>query len=69
MIAKFKETGSFAVKRGRGRKPVSAAAVEDVATALQEQTSSDAGISSARVIICIIMNRGALYYFFDRLHM
>ncbi|KMQ82897.1 transposable element tc3 transposase [Lasius niger] len=48
MIAKFEETGSFDVKPGRGRRPVSAAAVEDVATALQEQTSSDAGISSAR---------------------
>lgn len=50
MIAKFEETGSFHVKRGRGRKPVSAAALEDVATALQEQTISDAGISSARGI-------------------
>ena len=50
MIAKFEKTGSFDVKRGRGRKPVSAAAVEDVATALQEQSSSDAGISSARGI-------------------
>ena len=45
MVAKFEETGSFDVKRGRGRKPVSAAAVEDVATALQEQTNSDSGIS------------------------
>ena len=50
MIAKFEETGSFDVKRGRGRKPVSAAAVQDVATALQEQTSNDTGISSARGI-------------------
>ena len=48
IIAKFEETGSFDVKRGRGIQPVSPATVEDVATALQEQTSSDAGISSAR---------------------
>ena len=48
MIAKFEETGSLYVKRGRGRKPVSAAAVEDVATALQEQTNSDAEFSSKR---------------------
>ena len=47
-IAKFEETGSFDVERGRGRKLVSAAAVEDVATAFQEQTSSYNEISSAR---------------------
>ena len=50
MITKFEKTGSFDVKRDRGRKSVLAAAVEDVATALKEQTNSDAGINSARGI-------------------
>ena len=36
MIAKFYETGVFDVKRGRGNKLVSAAALKDVAVALQE---------------------------------
>ena len=35
MIALFEETGSFYKKRDRGRKPVLAKAVEDVAIALK----------------------------------
>lgn len=50
LIAIFKETDSFHIKRGRRRNPFSAAEVEDVATALHEQTSSDAEISVARKI-------------------
>ncbi|GBL74467.1 hypothetical protein AVEN_235412-1 [Araneus ventricosus] len=49
-IDKFEESGSFDVKCGRGRKAIAAMSVEDVATALQEASSSALGTCSARGI-------------------
>ncbi|GBN85470.1 hypothetical protein AVEN_161293-1 [Araneus ventricosus] len=50
MIDKFVETGSFDMKCGRGRKAIALTSVEDVATALQEASSSALGTCSARGI-------------------
>ncbi|GBM38231.1 hypothetical protein AVEN_118865-1 [Araneus ventricosus] len=50
MIDKFEESGSSDVKCGRGRKEISSTSVEDVATALQEASSSSLGTCSARGI-------------------
>ncbi|GBM24460.1 hypothetical protein AVEN_41105-1 [Araneus ventricosus] len=50
MIDKFEESGSFHVKCGRGRKAITSTSMEDVATALQEASSSALGTSSARGI-------------------
>ncbi|GBM86589.1 hypothetical protein AVEN_165890-1 [Araneus ventricosus] len=47
MIDKFEESGSFDVKCGRGRKEIASTSVEDVATALQEASSSALGTCSA----------------------
>lgn len=49
-IKKFKETSSFEVKSGRGRKPIASVAVEVMATALKEMISSDMWSCSARGI-------------------
>ncbi|GBM67353.1 hypothetical protein AVEN_270413-1 [Araneus ventricosus] len=43
MIDKFEGSGSFDVKCGRGRKTIASPSVEDVATALQEASSSSLG--------------------------
>ncbi|GBN35162.1 hypothetical protein AVEN_243888-1 [Araneus ventricosus] len=40
MIEKFEESGSFDVKCGRRRKAIASTSVEDVATTLQEMSSS-----------------------------
>lgn len=49
LIKKFEETGSLAVRPGRGRKPVSEQTATDVATALVESShGAVAGSSSAR---------------------
>ncbi|GBM33719.1 hypothetical protein AVEN_47029-1 [Araneus ventricosus] len=48
MIDKFEESVSFDVKCGRGRKAIASTTVEDVATALQEASSSALGTCSAR---------------------
>ncbi|GBM05025.1 hypothetical protein AVEN_60221-1 [Araneus ventricosus] len=45
IIDKFEETGSFDAKCGRGKKTIASMSVEDVATALQEESSSALGIS------------------------
>lgn len=50
MIKKFEATGSFAVKSGRGRKAVALTSVEDVATALEEESNSGVQACSARGI-------------------
>ncbi|GBM41719.1 hypothetical protein AVEN_173122-1 [Araneus ventricosus] len=50
MIDKFEETGSFEVKCGRGNKAIASTSVEDVATELQEASSSALGTCSARGI-------------------
>ncbi|GBM81476.1 hypothetical protein AVEN_163632-1 [Araneus ventricosus] len=50
MIDQFEELGSFDVKRGRGRKAIASLSVEDVATALQEASSSALGTCSSRGI-------------------
>ncbi|GBN09239.1 hypothetical protein AVEN_48118-1 [Araneus ventricosus] len=47
MIDKFEESGSFDVKCVRGRKAIASTSVEDVATALQEASSSALGTCSA----------------------
>ncbi|GBN84398.1 hypothetical protein AVEN_180562-1 [Araneus ventricosus] len=47
IIDKFEEPGSFDLKCGRGRKAIAATSVEDVATALQEGSSSAWGTCSA----------------------
>ncbi|GBN95900.1 hypothetical protein AVEN_221010-1 [Araneus ventricosus] len=48
MIDKFEESSSFDVKCGKGRKAIASTSVEDVATALQEASSSTLGTRSAR---------------------
>ncbi|GBM15137.1 hypothetical protein AVEN_75178-1 [Araneus ventricosus] len=50
MIDKFEESGSFDVKYGRGRKAIVSTSMEDVATALQEASSSALETCSARGI-------------------
>ncbi|GBN95595.1 hypothetical protein AVEN_135355-1 [Araneus ventricosus] len=50
IIDKFEESDSFDVKCGRGRKAIASTSVEDVATALQEASSSALGTCSARGI-------------------
>ncbi|GBL94146.1 hypothetical protein AVEN_163479-1 [Araneus ventricosus] len=50
MIDKFKESGSFDVKCSRGRKEIASTKVGDVATALQEVSSSDLGTCNAQGI-------------------
>ncbi|GBL73475.1 hypothetical protein AVEN_159471-1 [Araneus ventricosus] len=50
MIDKFEESDSFKVKCGRGRKAIASTSVEDVATTLQEASSSALGMCSARGI-------------------
>ncbi|GBM62572.1 hypothetical protein AVEN_95550-1 [Araneus ventricosus] len=50
MIDKFEESGSFDVKCGRGRKAIALTSLEDVATALQEASSSALGTCSAQGI-------------------
>ncbi|GBN93661.1 hypothetical protein AVEN_24971-1 [Araneus ventricosus] len=50
MIDKFEESGSFEAKCGRGRTAIASTSVVDVATALQEVSSSALGICSARGI-------------------
>ncbi|GBM96285.1 hypothetical protein AVEN_142047-1 [Araneus ventricosus] len=47
MIDKFEESGSFGVKCGRRRKAIGSTSVEDVATALQEESSGALGTCSA----------------------
>ncbi|NSX83577.1 hypothetical protein GOM44_04425 [Wolbachia endosymbiont of Atemnus politus] len=48
MIKKFEDTGSFEVKSGRGRKAIPSTSVEDVATAVQDETSGNVQTCSAR---------------------
>ncbi|GBM12008.1 hypothetical protein AVEN_256096-1 [Araneus ventricosus] len=43
MIDKFEESGSFDVNRGRGRNAIASTSMENVATALQEVSSSALG--------------------------
>ncbi|GBN17397.1 hypothetical protein AVEN_114706-1 [Araneus ventricosus] len=50
MIDQFEESGSFDVKCGRERKAIPLTSVEDIATALQEASSSALGTHSARGI-------------------
>ena len=51
MISRFETTGSLGVQRGRGRKPIGAEVVSEVATAVVEQSlTNDRGISSARAV-------------------
>ncbi|GBM29923.1 hypothetical protein AVEN_111231-1 [Araneus ventricosus] len=47
MIDKFEESGSFDVKCDRGRTAIASTSVEDVATALQEESSRAFGTCSA----------------------
>lgn len=42
MVLKFEHTGSLSLKPNRERKPVDVTAVESVATALEERSSSGA---------------------------
>ncbi|GBM61562.1 hypothetical protein AVEN_96160-1 [Araneus ventricosus] len=50
MIDKFEESGSFDVKCGRRRKAIASTSAEDVATALQEASSTALGRCNARGI-------------------
>ncbi|GBM51963.1 hypothetical protein AVEN_194258-1 [Araneus ventricosus] len=50
MIDKFEESGSFDVKCDRRRKAIASTSVENVATALEEASSSALGTCSARGI-------------------
>ncbi|GFV71321.1 uncharacterized protein TNCV_1476261 [Trichonephila clavipes] len=51
MVTKFEETGSLNVRSGRGKKPVSAEAIEKVALQVEEDKSSNvlASTSASRV--------------------
>ncbi|GBM06737.1 hypothetical protein AVEN_62984-1 [Araneus ventricosus] len=50
LIDKFEESGSFDVKFGRERKAIASTSVDDVATALQEASSSALRTCSTRGI-------------------
>ncbi|GBM27559.1 hypothetical protein AVEN_97075-1 [Araneus ventricosus] len=50
MIDKFEESRLFDVNCGRGKKAIASTSVEDVATALQEASSSALGTCTARGI-------------------
>ncbi|GBN77176.1 hypothetical protein AVEN_254910-1 [Araneus ventricosus] len=51
MIARFEKTGHLGVQRGRGRKSTRSDVVEDVATAIVEQSMDNVvGCSSARAV-------------------
>ncbi|GBM66464.1 hypothetical protein AVEN_146292-1 [Araneus ventricosus] len=50
MIQKFEKTGSFAVRPGRGRKRIDSTVVEEVATAVQEESSGGVQPCRAREI-------------------
>ncbi|GFX03658.1 hypothetical protein TNCV_2112301 [Trichonephila clavipes] len=59
MITKFEETGSLNVRSGRGRKPVSAGAIEKVALQVEEDKASNVQAStSVRLVaeawICLV---------------
>ena len=64
MIQKFQETGSFEVKPGRGRKSIASTSVvvEDVAIALEKETSSGVQTCSARSIArCLDMRTSTVH--------
>ncbi|MBJ5486920.1 hypothetical protein JGG36_24350, partial [Salmonella enterica subsp. enterica serovar Meleagridis] len=50
MIQKFEKTGSFDVQSGRGRKRLDSTVVDEVATAVQEESSGGVQPCSARGI-------------------
>ncbi|GBM47056.1 hypothetical protein AVEN_179784-1 [Araneus ventricosus] len=50
MIQKFEKTGFFAVQSGRGRKKIDSTVVEEVTTAVQEESSGGVQPCSAREI-------------------
>lgn len=50
MIVKFEKTGSFGVQPGRGRKRIDSTSVDEVATAMQEESSGGVQTCSARRI-------------------
>ncbi|GFV16028.1 hypothetical protein TNCV_3976831 [Trichonephila clavipes] len=59
MVTKFEETGSLNVRSGRGKRPVSAEAIEKVALQVEEDKSSNvlASTSVRRVAkhwICLV---------------
>ncbi|GFW58698.1 DUF4817 domain-containing protein [Trichonephila clavipes] len=47
MVTKFEETGSLNVRSGRGRKPVSAEAIEKVALQVEEDKASNVQASTS----------------------
>ncbi|GFT22320.1 DUF4817 domain-containing protein [Trichonephila clavipes] len=47
MVTKFEETGSLTVRSGRGRKPVSAEAIEKVALQVEEDIASNVQASTS----------------------
>ncbi|GFV65615.1 transposable element tc3 transposase [Trichonephila clavipes] len=47
MVTKFEETGSLNVRSGRGKKPVSAEAIEKVALQVEEEKSSNVLVSTS----------------------
>ncbi|GFU60424.1 uncharacterized protein TNCV_1578781 [Trichonephila clavipes] len=47
MVTKFEETGSLNVRSGRGRKPVSAEAIEKVALQVEEDKASNVQASAS----------------------
>ncbi|GFX18758.1 uncharacterized protein TNCV_3019161 [Trichonephila clavipes] len=49
MVTKFEETGSLNVRSGRGRKPVSAEAIEKVALHVEEDKASNVQASNKSV--------------------
>ena len=51
MISRFEKTGDLGVQPGQGHKPTRSDIVEDVATAMVEQSANNvAGYSSARAV-------------------
>ncbi|GFW21499.1 uncharacterized protein TNCV_1533221 [Trichonephila clavipes] len=47
MVTKFEETGSLNVRSGRGRKPVSAEAIEKVSLLVEEDKASNVQASTS----------------------
>ncbi|GFX76625.1 uncharacterized protein TNCV_3163431 [Trichonephila clavipes] len=62
MVIKFEETGSLNVYSGRGRKPVSAEAIEKVSLQMEEDKSSNvqASTSVRRVAEALDLSRSTV---------
>ncbi|GFW64372.1 uncharacterized protein TNCV_273961 [Trichonephila clavipes] len=70
MVIKFEETGSLNVRSGRGKKPVSAEAIEKVALQVEEDKSSNmlASTSVRRVEEALVRSRSTVQKIMRSIH-